>query len=68
MLANACQFLVRKPEKKKHLGKPTCRGQYNIKIDLNELTWALDSLGSVLGPITGRKHSAEHKQASGKFV
>jgi hypothetical protein len=36
---NACRILVGKPEGKRPLGKPRCRGVDNIKMDLREIGW-----------------------------
>jgi hypothetical protein len=36
---NACMILVGKPEGKRPLGRPTCRGKDNIQIDLREIGW-----------------------------
>jgi hypothetical protein len=43
---NALRILVRKPEGKRPLGRPKCRWENNIKMDLR-LGWSgLDSSGS----------------------
>jgi hypothetical protein len=31
--------MVGKPEGKRPLGRPTCRGEENIRMDLKELAW-----------------------------
>jgi hypothetical protein len=36
---NACSILVRKPEGRRPLGRPTCRRDNNIKMDLREIVW-----------------------------
>jgi hypothetical protein len=36
---NAYRILVGKPEGKRQLGKPGCRWEDNIKIDLREIQW-----------------------------
>jgi hypothetical protein len=36
---NAYRILVRKPEEKRRLGRPSRRWEHNIKIDLKELGW-----------------------------
>jgi hypothetical protein len=35
----ACRVLVGKPEGKRPLGRPKCRGEDNSKIDLHEVGW-----------------------------
>jgi hypothetical protein len=35
----ACRIFVGKPEGKRPLGRPRCRWEYNIKMDLRELGW-----------------------------
>jgi hypothetical protein len=36
---NACRILVGKPQGKRPLGRPRCRGVDNIKIDLRKTEW-----------------------------
>jgi hypothetical protein len=36
---NACRTLVREPERKRPLGRPRRRWEYNIKIDVREIEW-----------------------------
>jgi hypothetical protein len=36
---NACRILVGKPERKRPLGRPRCRWQDNIRMDLREIEW-----------------------------
>jgi hypothetical protein len=36
---NTNRILVRKPEGKRQLGRPTCRWVDNIKMDLREIGW-----------------------------
>jgi hypothetical protein len=36
---NACRILVGKPEGKRSLGRPRCRWEDNIKMDLGEIGW-----------------------------
>jgi hypothetical protein len=36
---NACRILVGKPEGKRPLGRPICRWETNIKMDLGEIGW-----------------------------
>jgi hypothetical protein len=36
---NGCSILVGKPEGKRPLGRPRCRWEYNIKMDLREIGW-----------------------------
>jgi hypothetical protein len=36
---NAYMILVGKPERKRPLGKPRCRWQDNIKVDLTDTGW-----------------------------
>jgi hypothetical protein len=35
----SCKVLVKKPEGKRQLGKPTGRWEHNIKTDLKEIGW-----------------------------
>jgi hypothetical protein len=35
----ACKLLVRKPEEKRPLGRPSCRCMDNIKMDLGKIGW-----------------------------
>jgi hypothetical protein len=37
---NACRVLVGKPEEKRPLGRPGCRWEDNIKMDLREVGWS----------------------------
>jgi hypothetical protein len=55
---NADRILMGKPEGT--LGRPRCKWEYNIKIDLREIGWGccvLDCPGSGLGQVAG---SCEH--------
>jgi hypothetical protein len=36
---NAYRVLVRKPEGRRALGRPRCRWEYNIKMELREIGW-----------------------------
>jgi hypothetical protein len=36
---NTCRILVGKPKGKRPLGRPRCRWEENIKIDLREIVW-----------------------------
>jgi hypothetical protein len=36
-MRNVCRVLVAKPKKKRTLGRPNCRWEYNIKINLKEI-------------------------------
>jgi hypothetical protein len=36
---NACRILVGKPEGKRPLGRPRCRWEDNIRMDLREIGW-----------------------------
>jgi hypothetical protein len=36
---NAYRILVRKPERKRPLGRPSCRWVDNIKMDLRKIGW-----------------------------
>jgi hypothetical protein len=49
------RVLVGKPEGKRSLGRPSCRWENGIRMDLREigLGGGLDSTGSGLGPVTG---------------
>jgi hypothetical protein len=38
---NTCRILVRNPEEKRPLGKPTRRWEDNIKMDFREIGWSL---------------------------
>jgi hypothetical protein len=46
----ACTVLVGKPEGKKSLGRPKCRREDNIKMDLREvgLIWLRIGMGGIL--------------------
>jgi hypothetical protein len=37
---NACRILVGKPERKRPLGRPRCKWEEDIKMDLREIRWA----------------------------
>jgi hypothetical protein len=37
---NAYKILVRKPEGKRTLGRPRCRWEDNIRMDLREIGWS----------------------------
>jgi hypothetical protein len=47
--------LVGKPEGKRPLGRPRCRWEDGIRIDLKEIGWGggVDSTGSGQGPVAG---------------
>jgi hypothetical protein len=36
---NVCRLLVGKTERKRQLGRPSCRWVDNIKMDLGEMEW-----------------------------
>jgi hypothetical protein len=38
-MRNAYNILVGKPEEKRPLGRPRCRWENNIKIDIKEVLW-----------------------------
>jgi hypothetical protein len=38
---NTCRILMEQPEGKEPLGIPRCRGEYNIKMDLQEIGWCV---------------------------
>jgi hypothetical protein len=38
-LRNAYNILVEKPEEKRSLGRPRCRWEDNIKMDLRKIGW-----------------------------
>jgi hypothetical protein len=38
-ITNAYNILVRKPEGKRPLGRPMCRWEDNIRMDLREIQW-----------------------------
>jgi hypothetical protein len=38
-MRNACKFSVGQPEGKRPLGKPICRWEDNIRMDLTEVVW-----------------------------
>jgi hypothetical protein len=45
---NAYNILVRKPDRRRHIGRPGCICEDNIKMDLREIAWesfGLDSSG-----------------------
>ena len=49
-------MLVRKPEGKRQLGRPKCRWEDNIKMDLREVgcgRYGLDRVGSGQGQVMG---------------
>jgi hypothetical protein len=37
--SNAYRILVKKPKRKRALGRPRCRWEDNIKVDLREIGW-----------------------------
>jgi hypothetical protein len=37
--ANVCKILVDRPERTTRLGRPKCRWENNIKMDLREIRW-----------------------------
>ena len=50
------KVLVGKPEGKRPLGRPRCRWEDNIKMDLQEVgkgLWGLDGVGSGWGQVAG---------------
>jgi hypothetical protein len=56
---HANKMLVGKHEGKRPLGRPRCRSEDNIKMDLKHMVWVygLHLCGSVCGPVAG---SCEH--------
>jgi hypothetical protein len=38
-MRNAYKILIRKPEGKRPLGRPRCRWEDNIRMDLREIGW-----------------------------
>jgi hypothetical protein len=36
---NACRILVGKPEEKRPIGRPRCKGVNNIKMNLRDIGW-----------------------------
>jgi hypothetical protein len=38
-MSNVYKILFGNPEKKQSLGRPRCRWEYNIKMDLKEIEW-----------------------------
>jgi hypothetical protein len=53
----AYKTLVRKTEGKMPLGRPRCRWEDNVKLDLTEIWFGVDSSGSGYGPVAD---SCEH--------
>jgi hypothetical protein len=43
---NACRVLVGKPEENRPLGRPRCRMENNIRIDLGEVGWSMEWTGT----------------------
>jgi hypothetical protein len=67
-MRNAYDISLGKPEGKRPLGRPGCRWEDNIRMDLKDirLDWiALDASGSGYGPVAG---SCEHGYVPSGYI
>jgi hypothetical protein len=46
IIKNVYKVLIRKPELKRPLGKPSCRWGFNTRFDVKEIGWENIKLGS----------------------